>query len=319
MDNISPFSISEVITDENCLDGQGAIDQTLLTGSGVTYSWSNSAITEDITGLSAGNYTCIVTAPGGCVDTLDYVVVNISGSMVTSAVIYSDTCSSGVGALDFTVASGSGSYDYSWSNTEVTEDINGLTVGMYTVTITDQADNCVAIDSFQVNNVDVIFGGTGVVTNASGSGNADGAINVTLSGTDTYTYDWSNSETTEDVSNLIAGTYTLEVTSSQGCDTTLTFTVGTLSLEENDLIDIKMNIVPNPAIDQFTIKYEFPLEMIGQIAITDGLGRVLQTNQVSGSNELVVDASNMASGVYFVTFRSNKITRMKRLVISNIK
>jgi len=319
INNITPFTISGLSTDENCGDGQGSIDQTLVVGSGVTYLWSNSATTEDISGLSAGNYTSTVTAPGGCVETFDYVIANIPGSMVSSAVIYSDTCSTGSGEIDLSVSNGSGSYNYLWSSSDLVQDINGLTVDTYTVTITDQADNCVLIDLFQVNNVDVLFGATGIVTGASGSGNADGAIDVTLSGIDTYTYSWSNGASTEDISDLIAAVYTLDITSSQGCDTTLVFTIdNSLSLENNDLTDIRMKIVPNPANDKFTIRYEFPLEMKGYITIMDGLGRtVLHTDQISGSNELVIDAGNMSSGLYFVTFKSNQLIRTERLIITD--
>ena len=313
-----PFAVNGVTTDENCGAGQGAIDQTLVTGVGVTYLWSNGAITEDVTGLSAGGYNCIGTSYGGCADTIYYVITNIPGSMISSGIVYSDTCSVGVGVIDLTVTNGSGNYDYSWSNSAVVQDISGLIVDTYIVTITDQADNCVLVESFQVNNTDVLFGAIGVVTDASSSGNADGVIDVTVSGTDAYSYSWSNGAITQDITDLLAGAYTLDITSNQGCDTTLIFNIGTLSLEANDLANIRMKIVPNPANDQFTIKYEFPLDMIGYITIMDGLGRtVLHTDQISGSNELVIDAGNMSSGLYFVTFKSNKLIRTERLIITD--
>jgi len=313
------FAASGIITDEDCGTGQGAVDQTLVTGVGVTYLWSNGATTEDVTDLSAGNYNCIGKSYGGCADTVYYVVVNIPGPMISTGMVYSDTCSAGVGVVDLTVTSGSGNYDYSWSNSAITQDINGLMIGMYTVNIVDLADNCVLIDSFQVNNVEVLFGATGIITGASGLGNADGAIDVTVSGTDTYSYNWSNGENTQDVTGLIADVYTLDITSNQGCDTTLTFIIdNSLSVETNDLSNIRMKIVPNPANDKFTIKYEFPLEMIGYITIMDGLGRtVLHTDPISGSNELVIDAGNMSSGLYFVTFKSNQIIRTERLIITD--
>jgi len=317
IENITPFTISGLSIDENCEDGQGSINQTLVVGTDVTYLWSNNATTEDISGLSAGNYTSTVTS-GGCVETFDYVIENISGSLNASAIIYDDTCSNGLGEIDLSVFNGSGSYDYVWSSGDLVQDINGLGVDTYTVSITDQADNCILTESFQVNNVEVIFGATGLVINASGMANSDGAIDVTLSGVDTYTYNWSNGESTEDIGNLIPGTYTLELTSSQGCDTTLTFSVdNSLSVNVNDILDVMMKIVPNPANDQFTIKYYFPIETNGYITITDGVGKVIQTNQISGSSELVVNSSNMASGLYFVTFSSNQIIFTERLIITD--
>ena len=245
INNISPYSISGVVTDENCGDGQGGVDQTLVSGSGITYLWSTGATTEDLLGLSAGTYTCIVTAPGGCpADTLDYVVSNITGTMVVSNTIDNDSCSNGIGAIDLSVTGGSGSYSYLWNTSDVTEDIDGLAANTYDVTVTDLANNCQIIDTFQVNNIDAIFGATGLITHASGPTTTDGGIDITMSGTDTYTYIWSNGENTEDISNLNTGTYTLEIISSQGCDTSLTFFVGDLlQLGDYELTDIKMTIM----------------------------------------------------------------------------
>ena len=61
---------------------------------------------------------------------------------------------------------------------------------------------------------DVVISATGVVTDASGPGSADGAIDVTVTGTDTYTYEWSNGETTQDITGLDGGAYTLDISSS---------------------------------------------------------------------------------------------------------
>ncbi|MFN5345953.1 MAG: T9SS type A sorting domain-containing protein [Bacteroidota bacterium] len=54
-------------------------------------------------------------------------------------------------------------------------------------------------------------------TNISCNGNADGSINLTVyNGQAPYSYQWSNGATTEDLSNLNAGTYTVTVTDNNG-------------------------------------------------------------------------------------------------------
>ncbi|NNF02139.1 MAG: hypothetical protein HKN22_05605, partial [Bacteroidia bacterium] len=66
----------------------------------------------------------------------------------------------------------------------------------------------------------------GTTSSTSCPGGNDGSINITVSGgTTPYTYQWSNGVTTEDISNLMAGTYTVTVTDAQPCDTIMSFTV----------------------------------------------------------------------------------------------
>lgn len=49
---------------------------------------------------------------------------------------------------------------------------------------------------------------------------ADGTIDVEVTGSANYTYSWSNGSTSQDLSGLSAGTYTLTLTSDQGCNIT---------------------------------------------------------------------------------------------------
>jgi len=62
--------------------------------------------------------------------------------------------------------------------------------------------------------------------NISCNGFSDGFLDISVSGgSGDYTFDWSNDETTEDISSLTAGTYTVIVSDTDGCSTTASWTL----------------------------------------------------------------------------------------------
>ena len=98
----------------------------------------------------------------------------------------------------------------------------------FTVNISNNACPVPGNFSFQyqviLNGSDVTISPT--ISNPSCSGLNNGSINTIISGTNTpYTYNWSNGQSTQSISNLNAGTYSLTVTDSLGCMQTETYTL----------------------------------------------------------------------------------------------
>jgi len=94
---------------EICSNGTGAIDLTPAGGTApYTFVWSNGPTTEDITGLSAGTYTCTITDNGGCSITTSAIsVTDLAGTLsITNLIAIDETCSNGLGSVDISVSGG---------------------------------------------------------------------------------------------------------------------------------------------------------------------------------------------------------------------
>ena len=126
---------------------------------------------------------------------------------------------SSTGAIDLTVSDGTAPYTYLWSNGATTEDLTNIPSGTYSVTVTD-ANKCIAhVEDITVLQPLTGVSATSVVTNISVYGAADGAIDVTpTGGTAPYTFEWNTGATSEDLSGLEPGAYSVVITDANGCN-----------------------------------------------------------------------------------------------------
>lgn len=149
-----------------------------------------------------------------------YINDNIDDKVEAQNIIYMglSNASSCNGQVDLSVSGGTPPYSYTWSNGVTNQDIKGLCAGNYTVTITDNSGASDTV-SVSVSEPSIVHPSIDNKSNVSSHGGSDGAIDVSVSGgTPGYGYDWSNDSTSEDLTNLSAGTYTVTVTDSNGCN-----------------------------------------------------------------------------------------------------
>lgn len=126
------------------------------------------------------------------------------------------------GSVILSTVGGYGSKQFQWSNGATTQSLMNALPGTYTVKITDA-------NGFSVDRGPYVVGmdnsGAGISVNlnnindASCFGGNDGSIDITATGglTSNYTYQWSNGATTQSISNLSAGTYSVVITDDLGC------------------------------------------------------------------------------------------------------
>ncbi|MEZ5038476.1 MAG: pre-peptidase C-terminal domain-containing protein [Saprospiraceae bacterium] len=215
----NPLEASSTVTDATSCSSapDGAIDLTVTGGTG-TYSflWSTGATSEDLSGLSGGNYSVVITDENGCETTHD-VVVNEPSSIAVETLINPVTCQGGSdGSLELIITGGLLPYDIQWADGATTALRENLVAGTYAVTITD-ANGCTFTASPEVTEPEALTLAS-TLSDISCFGANDGSISiVTSGGTPPYTFSWSNGATTESISDLAAGDYSLVVTDANDC------------------------------------------------------------------------------------------------------
>ncbi len=198
-----------------------------------SYSWSGpngfAANTANISGLAFGSYQLTVTdAVGAIAESVLFLIDQPQAPLSISAQITSESSpGQNDGGIDLTVSGGTPGYSFAWSNNNFNEDNFALTMGTYTVTVTD-SQGCTIIESYQV-----LFDADPLVINATGStvnnvrcfGDFNGSISpVVNGGVEPYSYNWGFS-TDKDISGLSAGEYTLTVSDAGGQTDIQTFLV----------------------------------------------------------------------------------------------
>ncbi|MBI4647289.1 MAG: SprB repeat-containing protein, partial [Bacteroidia bacterium] len=221
-----------------CYDSCDGFIQLEVTGGSIPYIyiWNNSATTDSIFNLCAGEY--IVTVTDASLQTATYtvslsepaeLVVNLNNLVHPSSAGECD------GSITISVSGGNPYYTYLWSNGQLIANPAGLCAGLHTVSITD-ANGCTKTESYTLidPNPDTISITVSDTVNPTCYGSCDGYIVITATGgTPPYIYLWSNASTDSIAVALCAGEYYVTVT-----DINLLTAVDTINLSEPDSISL---------------------------------------------------------------------------------
>jgi gliding motility-associated-like protein len=197
---------------------------------GGTYPILNAA-NHTFTTLTAGPYNLTVRDANNCVTAIIPVTITqpaVALSATTTQVNVS--CFGGNdGSITVTPAGGTAPYDFSIDGGGTYPILNAanhtfttLTAGPYNLTVRD-ANNCVtAIIPVTITQPFALNASVTTITNVLCNGGNTGAIDITVGGgTLPYGFLWSNGATTEDVTTLTAGVYSVTITDANGCLGTL--------------------------------------------------------------------------------------------------
>ena len=128
------------------------------------------------------------------------------------------------GTVNSNVSGGQPVFSYLWNNGFITPNLNNVPAGFYSLTVTDNA-GCTTEQSVQLTEPPQMTLTT-LQNNVSCFGLSDGGIqSFPGGGTPGYNFQWSNGATTQDLDNLPAGTYTLNISDANGCSETQTVVI----------------------------------------------------------------------------------------------
>ena len=274
--------IAAMPTATSCFGGDnGRINLTATGAGGFTYAWSNGTTAEDPTNLVAGSYTVTVTDQNGCSNTANFTVAEPTEVTVLLS-SQPANCGLSNGTATATPSGGIGPYTYLWSTGGNNATASNLAAGSYNVTVHD-VNGCEQIGTVGVSNTGAPSGAS-VALQPTCNGDIDGSIDLIVSGgMAPFTYQWSNGASTQDLSGLAAGTYTVTVTSADGCILTEVVT-----LTEPDLLTTTVGSTPDMSGGD------------GTATVTPAGGNggytYLWSNGQTGAT-----ATNLAAGSYAVT------------------
>jgi len=214
---VSITSVNNSCNNDGCLNvevpvaAQGPFQVTWTGGGSQTFPGN----TFSVCGLAAGPYTVTVTAANGNSATATNTVNQLAAAIVNSNYQHPfDDFHNG--SITLTPTFTGATYLWSYQNL-TTSSISNLDSGSYNVTVTNPASGCTAVYPFHLERQYQPFGLTPAPTNPSCASSNNGVINLgVVGGNAPYTYQWAGpngfTATTQNISGLAGGTYTVTIT-----------------------------------------------------------------------------------------------------------
>ncbi|MFT4601372.1 MAG: lysyl endopeptidase [Arenicella sp.] len=311
---------STTVIDETC---PGSIDGSIeIHGSGGTspYAYSiDCGVTFQapslFSGLAVGSYPNLFEDDNGCQVGCNSIAIGTGAGISGSANVTDVSCNGDTdGSIQVSTTTGTAPFTYDiGSGSQAGDTFTGLATGPYTIDITDD-NGCAGQVMGTVGEPAALSASEVVIDEILGN---DGEIDVTVTGgTAPYTYSWSGpnsfTSTSEDITGLEAGNYTVTITDANGCTFQRVDIVvdSQLGVFENGFA---FTIYPNPAAGEFNVQL-LNFEDAVQVQVVDVTGRLILDTQFEGQSLFVIDLTDKADGTYFVNISSGDYRTTKKIV-----
>jgi hypothetical protein len=262
--------------------------------------WSNTQTTNTITNLTCGNYSVEVTDSNNCYS-FSNITITQPNPLSTATLVNNISCNGAKdGSVDLIVSGGTYPYSYSWSNGATSEDLVFLASGTYSVQVTD-INGCTVMDSVTITNPPLLISAY-TYSNVNCFGDSSAAIDISvLGGVLPYTYQWSSGDTTQDISNIPAGLYWVNVIDANNCELSTNINI---QITEPPVIDLDSFYIncPQPGDNVTNVDF-FPTGGTAPYQLSLDSGNTYQPSGVYSSqlgldslyNLMIIDINNCTS------------------------
>ncbi|WP_209401668.1 T9SS type A sorting domain-containing protein [Pseudozobellia sp. WGM2] len=194
------------------------------------FSWSNGETTQNLFNVPAGEYTLFISDINGCYTEITAIVeaapdaLQISNSNIINVSEYN----ANDGSISLELTGGAFPFDIEWTQLsnglgiEGRENISNLTAGSYQVAISDD-NGCQLMEIFEITQPDIV---EETIVQPACEGDTNGSISLLVNqGNGNFTYDWSTGDTTNAITELAPGTYSVTVTGLENGPITRTYLI----------------------------------------------------------------------------------------------
>ncbi len=309
--------LNAVSQDASCNGiANGSIDLNANGGSpSYTYLWSTNDVSQDLGSIPAAVYSVTVTDATGCEALLTVPVSEPSSLQVSASTVNNVSCNGGNdGAIDLTITGSVAVSQISWSNGSNNQNISQLQAGDYYVTVAD-ANGCRSIDIATVTEPDPL-NIIPTINNASCFGYSNGSISIAVSGgAMPYQYNWVGGGSGTQNTNLAAGSYTVIVTDSSTCSTTLNYVIeepNALRLTATTLSNVSCYGGNNGSVTVLVSGGSMPYRYLWSNGSTDSINNNLSlgiytvtVNDANGCNNNVSSAVSQPDSISLTTTKTD--------------
>lgn len=278
-------------TNATCSSGGDAAVTPFGGVGGYSYLWTpGGATTQSVSGLAAGNHSCLITDANGCSITKNFVITT-NNTLVASTFQTNLLCNGvNTGSAGVIPTGAPGPYTYVWSPSGGnTDTATNLAAGNYSILIT-ASNGCSITKNFTITQPSALIATAGAQTNVTCNGGTNGSATVNVTGgTGAYTYSWAPSGGSAATANgLAAGTYTVTVKDANLCQKTQSFTI-----TEPPLL--------TASTSQTNVSCKNGSNGTATVNVTGGTGTYTYSWAPSGG--INATASGLAAGNYTVTVK----------------